>query len=395
VNKQERLYVPLPLVVITSLFLFFSTFTIAGEQITLGVLFILWVFYLVSRRIGVPFRTKLDLPIALFLISCAVSVAFSEDKAGSIINLRNLLLLSILYLFAYIFSRELPLSLFLSVLMISSIGTSIYGISMYLFRDDEWVIWRTPGPFSGAMTFGGVLMILCSLGLTMILCGGIPRRLRVLGAVSTVFTATALFFTFTRSSWLGMIVSAVVIMGFSRRKLIVPFIVALAVFVVILPQPYRSRFSSMLDPSYRTNAIRLQLIKGGIEIFKEHPIVGVGTRDLTSLYIKHKPPEATYISGHLHNNFLQIAVSMGGIGLAAFIYLFVSFFRVAAENLNRSPPLKRGVALVTLGVLTGFLVNGLFEWNFGVAEVVTLVYILIGFNLAILNEKKGGDNLIV
>jgi hypothetical protein len=54
-----------------------------------------------------------------------------------------------------------------------------------------------------------------------------------------------------------------------------------------------------------------------------------------------------------------------------------------ARNLKLDlPPPERAWVVGSIGALAGFIVNGLFEWNFGDAEVVTLLYIVIGSNIA-------------
>lgn len=86
----------------------------------------------------------------------------------------------------------------------------------------------------------------------------------------------------------------------------------------------------------------------------------------------------------MHNDFLQIAVQTGVVGLVAFCALLVSFFALIGRNLKRDLGSgDRAWTVGALGALAGFVVNGLFEWNFGDAEVVTLLYIVIAANLAI------------
>ena len=96
------------------------------------------------------------------------------------------------------------------------------------------------------------------------------------------------------------------------------------------------------------------------------------------------PPGAVHTHGHLHNMFLQVAATTGLVGLAAFCWLLVSFFRMIGANLRLDlPPPERAWVVGSIAALAGFVVNGLFEWNFGDAEVVTLLYVIIGANVAI------------
>ena len=89
-------------------------------------------------------------------------------------------------------------------------------------------------------------------------------------------------------------------------------------------------------------------------------------------------------AGHLHNAYIQIAASMGVVGLAAFAWLYSSLLRAAWGGLRKveSHTLASGVpAGVRLGVtaaLVGFLVAGLFEWNFGDEELLYHLYTLVG-----------------
>ena len=373
------------IILITSIFIFTSTFSIAFSQIALSLLFSLWVAVVVTRKIFVPWRTELDFPVLLFLLACTISVVFSEDRLGSIVHLKNILLLSVIYLMAYIYRENLPLDFFVTTLFISSAGSAAYGIAIFFLGKGEGTLGRTPGPFSNAMTFGGVLLILSTVSVAFLVARRVKKGLRILAGISTFLTLVALFFTFTRSSWIGVFVSLSVVLSILRKKLL--FIMVAIVILVFLfsPPRYKSRFISIFDPNYRTNVQRIELLKGGLAIFRDHPLVGVGTMDLAKVYEKYKPPGAKFIHGHMHNDFLQIAVSMGIVGLMSFLYLFFSFFRLAWKNLGKEGEVK-AIAVATIGVLSGFLINGLFEWNFGDAEVVTLMYLLIGFNLAIFKK---------
>jgi O-antigen ligase len=165
---------------------------------------------------------------------------------------------------------------------------------------------------------------------------------------------------------------------------LIPFAAVLVVFFLVMPGSYRHRVTSIWDPHYRTNVQRMELLEGGWNMFKDHPLVGVGSMDMDEMYRRYKPPEAVYIFGHMHNIFLQVAVTTGIVGLIPFCVLLWFFFRLMGRNrrLTLSPP-EHAWVVGSIGALIGFLVNGLFEWNFGDAEVITLLYFLVGSNLAI------------
>jgi len=57
------------------------------------------------------------------------------------------------------------------------------------------------------------------------------------------------------------------------------------------------------------------------------------------------------------------------------------------ENSLKDDWLLGSLALGSLGVMAGFHINGLFEWNFGDAEIIMLVWGIVGLTLAA--EKIG------
>jgi len=129
------------------------------------------------------------------------------------------------------------------------------------------------------------------------------------------------------------------------------------------------------------NLERTYMWDAGARMFRDHPWTGVGLQDLRPLYDRYRLPQAHERPGHLHSIYVQIAASMGLIGLAAFVLLYGSLFRTASSGLRamlRAPDLAAGLRLGVTGALAGFLVAGLFEWNFGDEELLYLLYVLVG-----------------
>ena len=72
---------------------------------------------------------------------------------------------------------------------------------------------------------------------------------------------------------------------------------------------------------------------------------------------------------------------MGLAGLAAFAWLVIGLFRAATRDLapaRRAGGLAAGMRLGVAAALAGFLVAGLFEWNFGDEELLYLLFTLVG-----------------
>jgi len=377
-------FLPGALKLFIAAFVFCSTFTIAGTQTALGLSLLFWIVVVAWKKSFIPPGSSLYIPLVLFVAVSFIAAALSASPREGVMNLRNYLLMSIIPIVASAGGgRRLRDALYFT-LLVSATASGLYGIILFLLGKGTGTLSRTSGSFSNAMTFGGVMLLLCSLFFSMAVSSGLRKRIRIAALIAFPVTLTALFFSFTRSSWLGMICAAPIILLLQRKRLLPVYLAFVLVFYLFMPAPYKGRIESIWDPGYRTNVHRLQMIEGGWRIFKDHWIIGVGPIDLAELYEEQKPEGAVHVFGHLHNNFINIAVTLGVIGLFAFLYLWYAFFRLMAGNLRSGiPPPERAWVSGSIGALAGFLVNGLFEWNFADAEVITLVYIIIGSNVAI------------
>jgi O-antigen ligase len=372
------------LILFVAVFVFCSTFTIAGTQTALGFSLLFWIVAAAWKKDFLPPRSSLYLPLALFVTVSLVSAFLSTNPREGIVNLRNYILMIIIPIVASVGrERSLRKALFLA-LVVSATASGLYGIVLFLLGRGAGTLSRTAGSFSNAMTFGGVMLLLCSLFFAMAVSAKMDRRIRLAAFIAFPVTLAALFLSFTRSSWLGMICSVLIILLLQRRRLLPYCLGFILLLYLLLPAPYKGRITSIWDPGYRTNVHRLQMIEGGWRIFKDHWIIGVGPIDLAELYEEQKPEGTVYIYGHLHNNIINVAVTLGVVGLALFLYLWCAFFGLMAGNLRSGiPPPERAWVAGSIGALSGFLVNGFFEWNFADAEVITLVYIIVGSNVAI------------
>jgi O-antigen ligase len=152
----------------------------------------------------------------------------------------------------------------------------------------------------------------------------------------------------------------------------------------LAPGAWGARLHSVVDPANLWNRERVFMWEAGVRMFRDHPLTGVGLQDLHALYDQYRSPDSVERAGHLHNAYIQIAASMGLVGLAAFAWLYASLLRTAWAGLkvgagrHEGSELAAGVRLGVTAALAGFLVAGLFEWNFGDEELLYHLYTLVG-----------------
>ncbi len=152
----------------------------------------------------------------------------------------------------------------------------------------------------------------------------------------------------------------------------------------------RGRLLSFIDPYLTQNFTRLALWRGGLEMFKDYPLFGVGDIDLAKYYVKYKRPSDKEIHGHLHNNYFHFLATLGLFGLLALTFLFIMII-VTISKIYKSTKGKKFIASYSLGALASFvsiLFAGLSELNFWDQEIGTLIYFTVGLNIALFVSHK-------
>jgi O-antigen ligase len=339
-------------------------------------------------------------PIVAFAMWSAVAALVSERPGESVLALKSLLTLGTIFVVVNSLPDAAATRRFATWLVLALAGTAVVGLVQ---------VAACPGPAVGpATTLIGKFLRKCTrarsfysiymtLGgvLAMMLAGALPRLARFdadarwLGP-AWIVSGAALALTYVRGAWVGLAAGALTaVAGLGRRGIVV--LVAMLVFagVLIAALPnVRARLETVQDPSDATARDRMVMIAVGLRLAGDHPLAGIGPGGVKHVYPKVVPPEGLRrATSHLHNTPLQIMVERGLVGLAAWLWLFVVFFRrvrVALERLPADAAGDRALVLGSLAAIVTFLVAGLFEYNFGDTEVlmVALAMMAIPFALA-------------
>ena len=240
---------------------------------------------------------------------------------------------------------------------------------------------RVRGPFSIYMTFGGVLF----LGVLFFFAylANVPWRRAWWMLPGAAITMTALAFTYSRNAWLGLAAGTLGLVATARRPLAILAVLAtlLAVGATIMPGPIADRVQSVVNLEDETLRDRVAMWRAGLSMIADHPLLGVGPGEVRAWYQHYRRPDAIRPStGHLHNSPVHIAAERGLPALGVWVWLWVVFFREGWRVLHRAgreSPVRRALVCASLAGVAGFLVAGLFEHNFGDAEVAMLVYALM------------------
>jgi len=246
---------------------------------------------------------------------------------------------------------------------------------------------RAKGFFSIYMTLGGSLTIALALLLARLAAGG-RRAWRALPP--TLLALIALGLTLVRGAWLGLAAAIGLLLVLSRRLALVLPIAGALVVALVADSPFQARLFSTLDPTESTARERLYFWRAGARMVREAPLFGLGPGAVRRDYPAYKDPEAARPrTSHLHNNLVQIAAERGLLGLAAWLWIWLAFYRRAAgiyRGLPRGRGEERALVAGSLAAVTGFLVMGLFEYNFGDAEVIDLLLVVMALPFVVARD---------
>ncbi len=369
-------------------FAIFTPFSIAAAHVSLALATVLLFVDRGARREAARLvRThSLTIAVLVWFLANALSVAFAIDRPHSAEKLKKLALFALLPLAALPIAR-IRLRAILGGLILSTALVSAIGVTIYAVQGGGLEV-RNRGAGGFYMTVAGIAMIvgLLALGeLQAALKDPRPRRIALLAA-SLVLIIVSLFATYTRGSWLGFAVGAVVVLR-RHRTALVALALGAALLVLLGPPDARDRLVSIAEPGHPRNVERVLIWKHGLGLVAERPWTGTG------LWIpadrlgqtEMTPSGPIRVHSHMHDTPLQVAVTMGLPGLAAFAFLIFEFARLArrARAAEIHNLWEEGLVAAYPAIVVALLVNGLFEWNFGDSEVLGLFLLLSGGVLGI------------
>ncbi len=252
-----------------------------------------------------------------------------------------------------------------------------YGLYQYFALGRHELERRITGWSTHVMTFSGVLL---PISLMLIVLTVYRRRAWLFGA--TIVVSLALLLTFTRSVWFGWVAALLVLLVLKRPRWIPHAAGLLLIIASLMPMDFFGRVASSFDVRQSSNLDRIRMAEGGVEIIKDHPVLGVGPANVKEIYPLYRKEDAPrFRPPHLHNNVIQLWAERGILGLAAYLLLIGLFLRECARAWGGP---QRMYAEAGVAIVVGLTYAGLFEFNFGDTEVFYITLELFALLVAFL-----------
>ena len=377
--------------------------SITLSETALSLLTLLWLWRLRDPEARAAVRWPLWQPVVAFSAVSLVSALASGHPVTALGACKGLLLVAALYVTVDVLSGPEDGHRFLSALLVVATVAAAVGVLQTVvcpgpaadYGSPAWLYHRcnrARGFFSIYMTLAGVLSLVLLANLPRLLPGArLPRWPTLPWLVSLV----GLLATYTRGAWLGFVVGVLALIPATRkgRRLLLGGLIVLGLITLAGPQHLRQRFLTMGDPDDPTVKERVYMWRSGLTMWRQHPVLGVGPGGVKREYESYALPEAVKKrTGHVHNTPLQVLVERGVLGLAAWVWIWAAFYARGIRLLRRLPSearQERALVAGSLAAITGFLIAGLSEYNFGDSEVVMVAWALMALPWAV--EKREQD----
>lgn len=243
-------------------------------------------------------------------------------------------------------------------------------IQMLVFWPIAWAFIQTVKPHVGKIWY--LLLLLMPITAIMVILGASSRGAQV------------------------ALVCQILVMNYRfvfRPKVLASSVVAIFLIWSFLPDEQKERFERAGDDA--TSRQRIVYFMNGVEMIKEHPVLGVGYFNFAPYFDRAYPEDILFGNAQLpHNIFIQIATDTGLLGLAVFLFLLYYAFKLGKDLEKQCPDNRsRTIGRCANISLLGFVIAGQFVtvayypflW-IHLALVVSLNNVL---NQSKLKKKKG------
>ncbi len=344
-------------------------------RLLLFVLLALFAARLLSTRVLILKRTPLDLPLAAFLASAAISTVVAVNLNVALFGIYSRydgLLTLITYAGLYWLSiqtlagPEDARSLLRTLLVSAYVAAGIAIVQEAVDVAQQGSQGQAYGSFGHWNVLGAFLAMSLPLALGEVATAA-SRTARLLAFNAAFVIGVALVLSFSRSGWVGGALGAIAVLAGSarwraRRSYVAGAAAILGAVLVIVgialaggtqfESALAARAESVIHPAEW--GPRLLIWRDSLNVIASRPILGYGPDTFGLVF----PRYTTYYSELIdkaHAETLQIAATQGLVGLAAYAWLLIAF--VAAFWRGRKIPGAYAVLGAWLGYQATLQVN--------------------------------------
>lgn len=350
----------------------------------------------------------------LFLLAAVLSTIFAEDKMAALGGLKAFVIEPILYAFLVFYwlqkdsQEKNRASSNLSYLMLWSYSISAVFVSLIALKNFisgnayiNFQLEKLTTYFGNPNYLGSYLSFAIVVGFYVLLFSASwLKRGTALALLAVTLPTFYLSKSDTATIGIAAALGLLVLYRLTKRLHLpkwLPFVYTVlgiaavsALFVIILN--YRI-FPALEKIGAATVLSRSFIYQASVQIIRESPVFGKGLLNYNREFIEHVDPLSPEQNVALaHNTILDFWAQMGVLGLLAFLWLLVRFFRItflAPKDASRE---DQAIPVVLLGIMLTLIIHGMLDSQYHKNDYSLVFWLLIGlssiFALPAVIQKK-------
>ena len=325
----------------------FTRLSMAAGQVFYVIAILLSIFYIWKHRHGlyVPsYVKKYSKTFALMLLLLLPSAVLTNNIAVGLPEFINVWLwrIPVFFVIALCIRDKKTLFTMLAVFFVD------FGIDnlVAFYQHVSGMTDRGWGFGSSVLTISGLMVMLVPIFCVILLDSAFPSYVKASALWALGCVGFGMYGNQSRGSWLfNMIMVPIVSLPYILKR----FGCVVAVLVVLggvvwgfSTQPqYVARFESITNTTTDgSNLGRFDVWTSSINMFKDHPVTGVGIGQWRTIYeVSYRLPTENQHLYHAHNNFIQL---LGEVGLLGLLGVLIFYGSIIVDNFvvwfkNRDP----------------------------------------------------------
>jgi len=337
--------------------------------------------------------------LIFFMLMTTLAFAFSINQ---VLSLRFFIFYINCFLLLYVVIAELntyaKFNIFIHITFVGVFLTGIYGIyqnfvgipilaSQVDTSIDSNLVGRVYSTIGNANNYAELLvMFLPFFAAAFLNAKKISHR--AMYALMVIPCLISLLLTYSRSSWIGLVVAIGMFVLLKEWRLIPVFgLIGLAIFP-FLPVTITRRIMTIFSGDSSTN-MRFTIWKQTFPLIKDYWATGIGLGpDVFIGMMKNYP--TTQKAVHAHNIFIQILIETGILGLVSFIALKVHLFKqTVTVVLNKKIDMAyKNHIIAAISSIFGLLVVALVEYIWHEHRIMLIYWLMVGLLMASLRNAN-------
>ena len=349
-----------------------------GKLIVVPTIGVLLIRYITFRDIKIPYD-KIYILFGAWLATAFISIIFAIDKGLALeatIDLAKWF--AIVFMIVNLVNTKSKWQIFMGLFLLLNLKLSQFQLRSFhagysSAENLQWFIQQgvgvgSGGFFNNANDFGIAMVIAAPLAFYLYKSVK-PVVLKIIAGIFAITFVVSILVSSSRGAALGLFAALVAYWLKSKNKLTslaLVFTIAVGLWL-IAPDAWQDRFVSAKNYNEdATASARIRLWQGGISMFLDHPLTGVGINNFPIAWISNYRPSGVGGATVAHNIFIEAAAELGIGGLIILIGVLIVLFqrnretRILYHNFNMNEPWFINYSHALDCSLIGYIVHGSF-----------------------------------